>query len=90
MAVRRTEETPGEWASWNYPLVERMFEIREYREWYESYLREFITLANGLFLYGEFEKEFDLTYPVYLPYLDNETGEETEMYINDRVKRYCL
>ena len=88
IGLRRPEGMPDEWASWDYPLVEKMFEIQEYRQRYESYLREFITPANGLFLYSEFEREFDLMYPVYLPHVDNETGEDTEMHINDRVRRY--
>jgi hypothetical protein len=83
---------PEEWLNENadldYPLVEKVFEIAEYRQRYESYIEEFINPANGLFLYSEFEKKFNLVYPVYKPYLDNEMNEGTRMYINDRVKRY--
>jgi len=75
-------------ADWEYPLVDKVLAITDYRHQYEAYVEEFINPANGLFLYSEFEKMFNLMYPVYLPYLDNEMGEGTEMYINDRVKRY--
>ncbi|MEE8353379.1 MAG: CotH kinase family protein [Dehalococcoidales bacterium] len=88
LAPQIPEETLDEWADYDYPLVDKLFEIAEYRQLYEAYLEEFINPANGLFLYSEFEKKFNQMYPVYLPYLDNEMGEGTEMYINDRVKRY--
>lgn len=88
LSPQLSEEWLQENADLDYPLVERVFEIAEYRQRYESYLEEFINPANGLFLYSEFEKKLNLVYPVYLAYLDNDTGEGTEMYINDRVKRY--
>ena len=78
----------AEFASFDCPLAEKILDIPEYREAYEFYLREFITPANRLFLFSEFEREFNQAYAAYAPYLDNDMSQGTEMYINDRVRRY--
>ena len=71
-----------EFCDYQSPLVEKIFEIDEYRAKYEYYLEEFITPANKLFVYSEYEKKFDMLYELYSPYLDNDT-DEGEVMIND-------
>ena len=61
------------------PLVERIFEIEEYRQIYEQHLQDFITPANELFVYSEYKKKYDLMHSLYAPYLDNDTDEGEEM-----------
>jgi hypothetical protein len=78
----------AESASFHYPLAEKILDIPEYREAYESYLKEFITPANRLFLFSEFERAYNQAYAAYAPYLDNDTDEGEEMYISDVVRDY--
>jgi len=70
------------YCDYHSPLTEKIFEIDEYRARYEYYLKEFITPANKLFVYSEYEKKFNMLYELYSPYLDNEIDEGEEM-IND-------
>jgi hypothetical protein len=75
-------------ASCDYPLVEKMFEIAKYRDIYERYLTEFTKPENGLFLYSEHEKMFDKMYRLYGAHLENDTGEGEEMYKSVAVRNY--
>jgi len=72
----------------HYPLVEKMFEIDEYRARYEQYLIEFITPANELFIFSEYEKKFNIISELYSPHLDNEMDEGEEMIIDEITKKY--
>ena len=75
-------------ADFSYPLVGRMFEIDEYRQTYEDYLKEFITPSNELFVFSEYEKLFNRMHDIYSPYLDNDIDEGEEMFISDVAKKY--
>jgi len=77
-----------QYASFEYPLVEKMFEIGEYRQTYEHYLAEFMKPENGLFTFAEYERMFNLSQPVYAPYLANDTGEGEDMFISDIARMY--
>lgn len=82
------EDVLNEYCNFDFPLVEKMFEIDEYRARYEHYLKEFITPANRLFVYSEYEKKFNMVQKLYSPYVDNEMNEGEEMFISDKVKKY--
>ena len=77
-----------QYANFNYPLVEKMFEIDEYRDKYEYYLADFIKPENKLFVFSEYEKAFNLLHDLYSPYLDNETNEGQEMFISNTARKY--
>jgi len=83
---------PNDWldqyASFEYPLVEKMFEISEYRQTYEYYLAEFMEPENNLFTFAEYEGMFNLLQPVYTPYLDNDIDEGEDMFISDIARMY--
>ena len=61
------------------PLVEKIFEIDEYRDRYERYLQDFITPSNMLFVYSDYEQKYELLHSLYSPYLDNDMDEGEEM-----------
>jgi len=61
------------------PLCEKIFEIEEYRQIYEGYLKEFITPENGLFVYSQYKEKFDTMHALYATYLDNDMDEGEEM-----------
>ena len=82
------EDVLDEYCDFNFPLVEKMFEIEEYRSKYEHYLKEFITPANRLFVYSEYEKKFNMLYKIYSPYLDNEMNEGDDMFNDERTREY--
>ena len=65
------------------PLVEKIFEIDEYRATYEQYLKDFVTPSNGLFVYSDYEQRYELLHSVYSPYLDNDMDEGEEMTNDD-------
>jgi hypothetical protein len=69
-------------------LVEKIFEIDEYRQTYEHYLAEFMKPENRLFTFAEYERIFNLLQDVYSPYLDNDTDEGEEMFISDLARKY--
>ncbi len=73
---------------WNYtsPLVDKIFEIDEYRAMYENYLIEFMTPSNNLFVYSDYEARFNTIYSLYSPHLDNDIDEYEKM-INEEVTR---
>ena len=85
-------DIPKEWldqyASLDYPLVERMFEIDEYRQTYENYLAEFMKAENSLFTFAEYEHMFNLSQPVYTPNLNNDINEGEDMFISDTARVY--
>jgi hypothetical protein len=70
------------------PLTTKIFQIQKYRDLYENYLQEFITPANKLFLYSEYEKKFDLLHALYSPHLDNDIDEGEEMVKEDTVRKF--
>jgi len=70
------------------PLVEKIFEIDEYRATYEGYLKEFITPANKLFVYSAYGKRYEMLYSLYSPYLDNEVDEGEVMINDDKTREY--
>jgi len=82
------KEILDRYGNWEYPLVEKMFEIDEYRQSYEHYLAEFMKPENELFTFAEYERMFNLLRPVYAPYLDNDTGEGEDMFISDIARMY--
>jgi len=77
-----------QYADFDYPLVEKMFEIDEYRDQYEYYLADFIKPENRLFVFSEYEKTFNLLHDLYSPYLNNDTNEGQEMFITDTARKY--
>lgn len=77
-----------EYCDYHSPLVEKIFEIDDYKARYEHYLKEFITPANKLFVYSEYEKKFNMMYELYSPYLDNEMDEGEEMINDERTREY--
>jgi len=83
-----TEDFLDQYASFEYPLVEKMFEIDEYRQTYEYYLAEFMKPENNLFTFTEYERIFNLLQPVYTPYLDNDMDEGEDMFISDIARMY--
>jgi hypothetical protein len=68
------------------PLTHKIFDIPEYRTLYEHYLKEFITPANKLFLYSEYEKKFNQLHALYSPYLDNDINEGEDMVNEEKVR----
>lgn len=70
------------------PLVEKIFEIDEYRATYEHYLKEFITPSNKLFVYSDYEQRYELLHSLYSPYLDNDTDEGEEMSNDKKTRQY--
>jgi hypothetical protein len=88
MAPQIPENVLDRFASFEYPLVEKIFEIDEYRQTYEHYLAEFMKPESRLFTFAEYERMFSLLQDVYFPYLDNDTDEGEEMFISDLAKKY--
>jgi len=77
-------ELPESWLDAYYddyhsPLVEKIFEIDEYRATYERYLQDFITPSNKLFVYSDYEQKYELLHSLYSPHLDNDMDEGEEM-----------
>ncbi|MBL7208944.1 MAG: CotH kinase family protein [Dehalococcoidia bacterium] len=75
---------PSSWLDAYYddyhsPLVEKIFEIDEYRATYERYLQDFITPSNRLFVYSDYEQKYELLHSLYSPHLDNDMDEGEEM-----------
>jgi hypothetical protein len=70
------------------PLTHKVFEIPEYRNLYEHYLKEFITPANKLFLYSEYEKKFNQLHALYSPHLNNDINEGEEMVKEESVRLF--
>jgi len=70
------------------PLVEKIFEIDEYRAKYEQYLKEFITPSNKLFVYSDYEQRYELFHSLYAPYLDNDMDEGDEMNNDKKTRAY--
>jgi len=87
-AIQIPESWLDEYCVYHSPLAEKIFEIDEYRASYEHYLKEFITPANKLFVYSEYEKKFNMLYELYSPYLDNEMDEGEEMINDERTREY--
>lgn len=77
-----------DYADYHSPLVEKIFEIDEYRAKYEQYLQDFISPSNRLFIYSEYERKFNLLYSLYSPYLDNDMDEGEEMINDERTREY--
>jgi len=88
LAPQIPESWLDDYVNYQSPLVEKIFEIDEYRAKYEYYLKEFITPANKLFVYSEYEKKFNMLYELYSPYLDNEMDEGEEMINDERTREY--
>ena len=88
LAPQITRDALDLWADFDYPLVEKLFEIEEYRQRYQHYLEEFIKPENKLFVFSEYEKTFNLLYNLYSPYLDNDTYEGEAMFISETARRY--
>lgn len=84
----KTKDWLDQSADVDYPLVEKMFEIDEYRLKYEYYLAQFMKPENKLFVFSEYERTFNQLYALYSPYLDNEMNEGESMYISDTARRY--
>jgi hypothetical protein len=70
------------------PLVEKIFEIDEYRAKYEQYLKEFITPSNKLFVYSDYKQRYELLHSLYSPYLDNDADEGQVMSNDDETREY--
>jgi len=83
-----TEDVLDQYSDFEYPLVDKILEIDEYRQTYEHYLTEFMKPSNRLFTFAEYERIFNLLQDVYSPYLDNDTDEGEEMYISDIARKY--
>ena len=83
-----TEDVLDQYADFEYPLVDKIFEIKEYRQTYERYLAEFMKPENNMFTFAEYERMFNLHYKLYSPYLDNDMDEGEEMYIGDIARKY--
>ncbi len=75
-------------ADFDYPLVEKLWDIDEYRQAYEHYLAEFMKPENKLFTFSEYERMFNQMYTLYSPHLDNEMDEGEEMYISNNIRMY--
>jgi hypothetical protein len=75
-------------ADFDYPLVEKLWEIDEYRQTYEHYLTEFMKPENKLFTFSEYESVFNRLYALYSPHLDNEMDEGEEMLISNATRMY--
>ena len=88
MTPQITEDVLDQFSSFEYPLVEKIFEIDEYRQTYEHYLAEFMNPDNKLFTFAEYERIFNLLQDVYSPYLDNDTDEGEDMFISDLARKY--
>ena len=76
------------YCDYHSPLVEKIFEIDEYRARYEHYLKEFINPSNRLFIYSEYEKKFNMMYDLYSPYLNNDMDEGEAMFNDGRTREY--
>ena len=74
--------------TWESPLVEKIFEIPEYREIYEQYIVDLITPANKLFVYSEYAKTYKKMAALYSGHLDNDIDEAEEMKNAARVRQY--
>jgi len=83
-----TDDVLARFSSFDYPLVEKIFEIGSYRQTYEYYLAEFMKPESKLFTFAEYERVFSLLQDVYSPYLDNDTDEGEEMFISDLARKY--
>jgi len=83
-----TEDVLEQYADFEYPLADKIFEINEYRQTYEHYLAEFMKPENNMFTFAEYERMFNQLYEVYSPYLDNDMDEGEEMYISDIARKY--
>ena len=83
---------PIDFINWVFPsgspLVERIFEIDEYRNTYEGYIQEFIRPADELFVYSDYEKKYNQLHELYAPYLDNDIDEGEEMIDRESTGRY--
>ncbi len=88
IAPQIPEEVLERYYNFNFPLVEKMFEIEEYKAKYEYYLKEFITPANRLFVYSEYEKQYNMVSKLYAPYVDNEMDEGEEMFNHESTGQY--
>jgi len=88
MAPDIPEEFLEKSASFKYPLVDKIFEIEEYRQTYEHYLDEFMRPGNNMFTFAEYERMFNQHYELYSPYLDNDINEGEDMYIGDLARKY--
>jgi len=75
-------------ADFDYPLVEKLWEIDEYRQMYEHYLAEFMKPETKLFTFSEYERTFNRLYALYSPHLDNEMDEGEEMFISNAIRMY--
>jgi len=82
------EDWLDENAELDYPLVEKVFEIEEYRQTYEHYLTEFMKPENKLFTFSEYERMFNKMHSLYSPYLDNDMDEGDSMYLGDGARTY--
>jgi len=74
--------------TWHSPLVEKIFEIPEYREIYERYMVELITPDNELFVYSDYEKTYKKMAGLYAGHLDNDIDEAEEMKNEASVREY--
>ncbi len=74
--------------TWDSPLVEKIFEIPEYREIYEQYIVDLITPANELFVYNDYAKTYKKMAALYAGHLDNDIDEAEEMENAARVREY--
>jgi spore coat protein H len=74
--------------TWQSPLVEKIFEIPEYREIYERYMVELITPDNELFVYSDYEKTYRKMAALYAGHLDNDIDEAEEMKNEASVREY--
>jgi len=82
-------KTIDEYATdFDYPLVEKLWEIDEYRQAYEYYLVEFMKPENKLFTFSEYERMFNQLHALYSPHLDNDMDEGEEMFISDDTRKY--
>jgi len=88
LAPQIPKEMLDEYSDFDYPLVEKLFEIGEYRDKYEYYLADFMKPENQLFVFSEYEKMFNLLHDLYSPYLDNEPNEGEEMSISNTARKY--
>jgi len=90
VAPQIPQDILDEYAEFRAPLVEKIFEIHEYRALYEHCFEEFITPSNKLFLYSEYEKKYKSMYSLYKPHLNNDTYEGERMFNDGNVREYFL
>ncbi len=74
--------------TWQSPLVEKIFEIPEYRAIYEQYIVDLITPANGLLCYSDYEKTYKRMARIYEGHLENDVGENEVMKNKASVREY--